>query len=313
MIEQLSLMLEQLFIWQFLLAVLMGCLVFGLSRRAKERLIRADLLAVKRRVSGWPSPAPRIWLAFLPFVFLSDRWARPSARLSKALAAVGGQLNFSDREFAVFRNAVALLTAAVTGILSALGSVIFAYSLLSALVFAILAGGLVFLLMSSRLSDRYKVIQRQVARSFPNFLDVLSLTLESGKNFQSALQMSAQQLSTEGASAGLRAQLLELIRDIRASGSRTIALQRFSERLALPEIVQFTAAVNAADRQGVSVSALLRRQAEQLRASHALAAERHAMKLPVKLLAPLAICIFPCTFLILAFPLAVRLSGSGLF
>jgi tight adherence protein C len=83
--------------------------------------------------------------------------------------------------------------------------------------------------------------------------------------------------------------------------------------MALPEVTQFVASVSTADRQGVSVTELLRRQSRQIRLSRALSAERHAMKLPVKLLAPLAICIFPCTFLVIAFPIAVRLSESGLF
>jgi tight adherence protein C len=304
---------ELLILWQFLFAAFVGYSAFWLIRRASDRTSQMDLQALKRRIADWPSPAPRLWMLFLLVLPVADRWSKPSAGLAKKLAAVGGHPNLVDREFAVFRSAVSLLTASLAAILLSVASLFSTQSLVSILLPALLLGCLAYLLVSSRISDRYKIIQRQVVRSFPNFLDVLSLTLESGKNFQSALQMSAQQLSTQGASAGLRTQLLELIRDIRASGSRTLALQRFSDRLALPEVVQFTAAVIAADRQGVSVSALLRRQAEQLRTSHALAAERHAMKLPVKLLAPLAICIFPCTFLILAFPLAVRLSGSGLF
>ncbi len=306
-------MVENLLAWQLFIAAFIGYLAYLLARWANDRSRRIDWPKLKRRIEDWPAPAPRLWLFFVPFISLSDRWSRPSARLSKALAATGVNLNISDREFAAFRNAASLLTAASTAFVLTLGALFSKATVFTIFSGSLLAGALAFVVISSRVSDRYKAIQRQVARSFPNFLDVLSLTLESGKNFQSALQMSAQQLSTQGASAGLRVQLLELIRDIGASGSRTLALQRFSQRLALPEIVQFTAAVIAADRQGVSVSALLRRQAEQLRTSHALAAERHAMKLPVKLLAPLAICIFPCTFLILAFPLAVRLSGSGLF
>lgn len=41
-------------------------------------------------------------------------------------------------------------------------------------------------------------------------------------------------------------------------------------------------------------------------------AERLAMQAPVKMLLPLIGCIFPCTFLVLAFPIAVQLSrGLG--
>ena len=148
---------------------------------------------------------------------------------------------------------------------------------------------------------------------FSSFLDVLALTLESGLNFQSALQMSAQRLPGNEAGLSLRRQLEEVLRDIRSGEHRLAALQKFGDRLTLPQVTQFVASVTAAERQGVSVAVLLRRQAEQLRTSRALSAERHAMKMPVKLLAPLAICIFPCTFIVLAFPLAIRLTNSGLF
>lgn len=304
---------NQILVWQIVFAILTGWIFYQFICWIKSKMHAVELVALRQRISNWPNPAPRIWLIFVPFMSTAQRWARPSAKLSKALSATGDYLDLDAREFAVFRNALSLLVVACAGMVSCAGLLLLNFSPAFSLALPALSGVLTFFLLTSKTSDRYKVIQRQVSRNFPSFLDVLSLTLESGKNFQSALQLAAQQLPAAGSSAGLRAQLQELIRDTLASGSKTLALQRFSERLAIPEVVQFSAAVIAAERQGVSVAALLRRQAEQLRTSQALAAERHAMKLPVKLLAPLAICIFPCTFLVLAFPLAIRLSGSGLF
>ena len=306
-------MTQSLIMWQFLFSCSMGVLAYWLARLVGQRVRRAGLESIKKRMEAWPSVFHRIWLYVAIFIPIAERWSRPSSRLSKALEVAGGNPRLTDREFVVFRGAVSLCLTVTAFVILLFGGYFFEFSPIIILGGAMLPGLLAYLLITARVFDQYQRIQRQVSRSFPSFLDVLSLTLESGKNFQSALQLSVEQLPSEGAGAGLRTQLEELVRDIRASGSRTSALQRFSERLSIAEIVQFTAAVIAAERQGVSVSALLRRQAEQLRTSQALAAERHAMKLPVKLLAPLAICIFPCTFLILAFPLTVRLSGSGLF
>jgi tight adherence protein C len=298
---------------QLLVAMLVGILAYRVIRWASIRFARDNVRLVKERLSNWPSPARHAWFCLAPFVYFSERWARPSVKLGPALSALGFDSRFGPLEFSIFRGACTLLAVACVAVGLAGATVFWDVSWGLIVFVSVISGGFVFLTITTRVVDRHRTIQRQVSRSFPNFLDVLSLTLESGKNFQSALQISTQQLPVVGSGAGLRSQLQELLRDIVAGGSKISALQRFSERLVNPEIVQFSATVIAAERQGVSVAALLRRQAEQLRTSQALAAERHAMKLPVKLLAPLAICIFPCTFLVLAFPLAVRLLGSGLF
>ena len=40
-------------------------------------------------------------------------------------------------------------------------------------------------------------------------------------------------------------------------------------------------------------------------------AERAAMQAPVKLLVPLLLCIFPCTFIVIAVPIAARFIAPG--
>lgn len=301
------------FYTQIGIAALVGFFMYRLMRWWNRKFTDETLAEVRRRILRWPYPAPNIWLLLVPFIAFGQRLSRPSSRLAKQLD-VGGFLSIQDdREFGVFRNVMSLFSMFVGGCVATLFIFTFDFTIKFWLLPPILLGGFVYAWLGIRISDRYRRVQRQVSRGFPSFLDVFSLTLESGRNFQSALQLTVQQLPSVGSSSGIKAQLQELLRDCLSQGSRIEALQRFAERLAIPEVVQFSAAVISAERQGVSVSALLRRQAEQLRTSQALAAERHAMKLPVKLLAPLAICIFPCTFLVLAFPLVVRLSGSGLF
>jgi tight adherence protein C len=54
----------------------------------------------------------------------------------------------------------------------------------------------------------------------------------------------------------------------------------------------------------------LRAQAAQCRSDRHTRAEQLAMQAPVKMLLPLIGCIFPCTFIVLAFPIAVQLLQS---
>jgi tight adherence protein C len=59
----------------------------------------------------------------------------------------------------------------------------------------------------------------------------------------------------------------------------------------------------------MSLGPLLRAQSEQRRAERFLRAEKLALEAPVKMLFPMIFCIFPCTFLVIGFPLAVKLLG----
>ena len=61
------------------------------------------------------------------------------------------------------------------------------------------------------------------------------------------------------------------------------------------------------------MAALLRAQAAQRRQERFVRAERLALQAPVKLLMPLATCVFPGTFAILFFPVVVRLMQQGPF
>jgi tight adherence protein C len=244
---------------------------------------------------------------------LTSRFHRSSAAIQRKLNILGLSPEIDDLLFSQISVGFTFVVCLVTSGLMAAALVFgFEFLMQPILIGAGIFIGLAFVIPRAWLADQVAKLQQSVLRGFPSFLDVLALVLESGQNFQSALQLAIQHLGSTR-EAGLGQQLAVLAQDIRSGQTKSVALQRFADRLALAEITQFVASIRAADQQGVSVTALLRRQAEQLRTSRALEAERQAMKLPVKLLMPLAICIFPCTFMVLAVPLVSRLAGSGLF
>jgi tight adherence protein C len=244
---------------------------------------------------------------------LTSRFSRSSPVIQRRLNVLGLSPEFDDLLFSqISRGLTSIICVLTSGLTVAVLVLGFEFLIQPILISAAIFVGLAVVIPRAWLSDQVEKLRRGVLRSFPSFLDVLALVLESGQNFQSALQLAIQHLGGTR-DTGLGKQLSVLAQDIRSGQTKSVALQRFADRIALPEITQFVASIRAADQQGVSVTALLRRQAEQLRTSRALEAERQAMKLPVKLLMPLAICIFPCTFMVLAVPLVSRLAGSGLF
>jgi len=63
---------------------------------------------------------------------------------------------------------------------------------------------------------------------------------------------------------------------------------------------------------GSSIGPILRAQSEQRRAERFQRAEKLALEAPVKMLGPLIMCIFPCTFIVIGFPIVVQLMKAGL-
>lgn len=160
----------------------------------------------------------------------------------------------------------------------------------------------------SWLRDRIAGRSRRIARTLPFYLDVITLAIEGGCNMTGALQHAAD----KGPQGPMGEELQRVLRDIRAGRSRGDALRSLAERLRMPAISQWVAAVLAAERQGSSLGPVLRAQAEQRRMERFLRAEAMALKAPVKMLFPLMTCIFPCTFVIVFFPVVVQLVHEGI-
>lgn len=62
---------------------------------------------------------------------------------------------------------------------------------------------------------------------------------------------------------------------------------------------------------GMSLGPMLRIQAEQRLNERFMRAEKLALEAPVKMLFPLIACIFPCTFIVLLFPIVSQFMSNG--
>jgi len=165
-----------------------------------------------------------------------------------------------------------------------------------------------WLLPASWVRERRTARLRAIGRALPFYLDVITLSVESGANLTGALQHAV----SKGPAGPLRVELERVLRDVRAGRTRADALRAMAERLELSAIASWVGALVAAERHGSSLGPILRAQAEQRRQERFQHAEKLAMKAPVKMLFPLLVFIFPCTFVLLFFPVAVRLLQEGL-
>lgn len=152
------------------------------------------------------------------------------------------------------------------------------------------------------------VRERALLKDLPFVLDLLTLSVESGASLAAALAHAAN----KGPQGPLRSEIQRVLQEVRSGSARVQALRDMATRTDLPAISNWVAAMISAQQQGSSLGPVLRAQADQRREERFQRAEKAAMKAPVKMLFPLLVFIFPCTFLLLFFPVAVRLVQEGL-
>ena len=175
---------------------------------------------------------------------------------------------------------------------------------LTALPLYVVFSGLMYWYPVHLLRRSIKQQQVQLQRDFPFMLDLLTLSIEAGMGMLSALQVCVAQLPPHA----LKRHLQTTLDDLRTGLSREQAFARFAARADLDEAHVFVAALQQSFELGGSLGPLLRQQADQRRQERFLRAEKKALEAPVKMLWPLVACIFPCTFLVIGYPLFFQLS-----
>jgi tight adherence protein C len=84
-----------------------------------------------------------------------------------------------------------------------------------------------------------------------------------------------------------------------------------ANRMDVPDVTAFVAAIIQADQLGVSMSKLLRVQSDQMRVKRRQRAQEKAHQAPVKMMIPMVFLIFPSIWIVLLGPSAIILFGSS--
>jgi tight adherence protein C len=150
--------------------------------------------------------------------------------------------------------------------------------------------------------------KKELMKALPFYLDIITLCVEAGLNMQGAMTQAV----SKGPKGVMRDEFQRVLRDIRAGKSRADSLRSMVDRANEPAVTNFCTAVIQAESMGMSLGPLLRAQSDQRRVERFLRAEKLAMEAPVKMLFPLIAFIFPCTFIVLFFPIVMKFMNSGL-
>ncbi|RCL44968.1 MAG: type II secretion system F family protein [Candidatus Thioglobus sp.] len=217
-------------------------------------------------------------------------------QIEKKLQTTGVSYILTAEQFVALRFVAAMITLLLSIIIIA------ALNPSGALLILSLAalGGYMFPLVW--LSDTRKRREIAVIRALPVFLDFTTMAVEAGLNLSGALQ----QAMIKGPDSPLRNEFAIVMRDLRSGVTRSEALKRMAQRLDIADINTFVNAMVQAEKMGSSMATALRIQSEQRRTERFQRAEKVAMEAPVKLIFPLIMFIFPVTFIVLGFPIAMK-------
>jgi tight adherence protein C len=171
-----------------------------------------------------------------------------------------------------------------------------------------LAGGAVALTIGlagprAWLSRRVSARRAAIFHDLPDALDLMVIGMEAGVTFDGAVQVVTEHLHSP-----LGQELARTLAEMELGLSRHDALQNLKRRADVPELTTVIVSLLQADALGMSVSRVLRVQAEEMRAKRRQWAREKAGKLPVKILFPLITFIFPPVFVIIIGPVAPSLA-----
>jgi len=169
------------------------------------------------------------------------------------------------------------------------------------LVFAVLG----FYLPEVILDLRIRWRKEQIVRGFPDALDLLVVCVEAGMGIDAAINRVAEEIRLSSPVLSDEFRLLNL--ELRAGKARADALRNLGARTDVEEVRSFATLLIQTDRFGTSVAQALRVHSDAMRTQRYHKAEELAAKLPVKLMFPLILFIFPAIIVVIVGPAAIQI------
>jgi tight adherence protein C len=147
--------------------------------------------------------------------------------------------------------------------------------------------------------------KEKILEGLPDALDLLVVCVEAGMGIDSAFQRVGREIELSNKTLSDELKFLNL--ELRAGKSRQEALRNLSTRIDLEELRSLVTLLIQTDRFGTSVVQALRVYSDSFRTARFQRAEEIAAKLPVKLVFPCILFIFPSLFVAILGPACIRI------
>jgi tight adherence protein C len=151
---------------------------------------------------------------------------------------------------------------------------------------------------------RSKVTRRQqaITRALPDALDLLTICVEAGLGFDAAMSKVHEKWDND-----LALSFGRVLQEMQIGKTRREALRDVADRMEVPDVSSFVAAIIQADQLGVSIAKVLRIQSDQMRVKRRQRAQEKAQQAPVKMVIPLVLLVFPSIWIVLLGPAGIQL------
>lgn len=150
------------------------------------------------------------------------------------------------------------------------------------------------------LLQRIKWRQEEITNALPNALDLMVVCVEAGLGLDATIHRLAQE--QQFTKQALSEEFHIVSREVRAGRARSEALTAMKERVGLTEMASLVVVLLQAERMGTGIGRALRVHADSFRTKRRQRAEERAAKIPVKMVFPLVLLIFPATLLVVLGP-----------
>lgn len=145
----------------------------------------------------------------------------------------------------------------------------------------------------------------RLLKALPDALDLLVVCVQAGMGLDGAIKRVGDELVLSAPDLSDELHLLNL--EMRAGKLRKDALKNLAIRTDLDEIKSLVTLLIQSDRFGTSISEALQVFADSFRTQRFQRAEEKAAKLPVTILVPLILFIFPALFVVILGPAAINI------
>jgi tight adherence protein C len=143
--------------------------------------------------------------------------------------------------------------------------------------------------------------------AFPDMLDIMVVCVDAGLSLEAALDRISGEMTRQNRHLGTN--LLIMGAETRAGRSTVDALASLADRLGLDEAHSLVAILRQSVELGTDVGQALRVFADEMRDRRLMRAEERASELPVKMVFPLGLFIFPVILGLVLIPVLLRLSA----
>jgi tight adherence protein C len=147
--------------------------------------------------------------------------------------------------------------------------------------------------------QRFERIDRQL----PDMIDLLVVTIEAGLGILASMRVAAETLRDP-----LGQELRLTLQEQRMGLSVGEAIESLGRRADSPNMRIFVRSLTQGEKLGVSIGTTMRNLASEMRKRRRAMVEEAAQKIPIKMLFPLALFIFPAIFIVLLVPPFIRIA-----